>query len=175
MVMTIRTFTELMQYQLEGSDDNTTTVEAVPYYGDKSLLGPAVVSGYYLDGTIGIDIHYADIDADLSKRAVERLEVEVMITYAHELVHALQDAEGRFTADYQSLVMNRRAYLFDPIELEAYCRVDIPNELKIYGSSYTLAEYAKFLKEDYNSMVYMYIRGYGFPIDKYLERGIKEC
>lgn len=166
MVMTVRTFTELMQYQL--SKDPIVDVIAMPH--KEPITGGAVVCGTYHDGEITIDIYHNGLDVDLSKRAVERLEKEVMITYAHELVHSLQDAEGRFTDEYQALVPNRRAYLFDPIELEAYCRVDIPNELMLFGSSYTLAEYAKLLNEDYNALVYQYIRGYGYPIDNYMEQ-----
>ena len=72
--------------------------------------------------------------------------------------------------------VEHKDYLLTPHEVEAYARVDIPNDIRRYGVSPDLQAYARILSEkrmmetQQGITAYDILRFYHAPIDDYLDK-----
>ena len=141
----------------------------------RDLLGTqAIISGDYHDGEINLYLVCNSLDNDLCATQTQELEYEAEKTYAHEYMHLEQDCMGMLAE--VPIDQSHKDYLLTPHEVEAYARVDIPNDIRRYGVSPDLQAYAKLLSEkrmmetQQGITAYDILRFYHTPIDDYLDK-----
>ena len=179
--MRVHTFLEVMQYELTG--------KAEVEYRQTGLVGKnqAAFSGEYDQDTDTIHLYLlaSSLKGKLTKAQTRELEYEAYKARFHEQVH--RDQHRRNIDIGHPLDASRADYLLHPAEVEAYSRVDIPNDLRRYQFSLDLLEYAKILALTPNMMklergltAYSIMCYYQLPIDEYMEeidtkqRGIED-
>jgi hypothetical protein len=171
--MRIKTFLEVMTYELEG--------KALVEYKQTNLVGKdqATFGGEFDTDTGDILLYLlaSSLEGKLTKTQTRELEYEAYKTIYHEQVH--RDQHKRNMTIEHPVKVSRADYLLHPCEVEAYARVDIGNDLKRYGFSLDLLEYAKLLTEDImetekGMTAYSILHYYQLPIDEYLDKLYEE-
>jgi len=168
--MRAQTMMELLQHSFDGLADVEHKKPLQP-----DLLGnQAIVSGDYHDGEITLYLVCNDLNDMLCTTQTQELEYEAEKTYAHEYVHLEQDCNDML-ADVP-LKQTHRDYLLSPHEVEAYARVDIPNDISRYGVSPDLQAYAQILSEkrmmdtEKGMTAFSILCYYEAPINDYLDK-----
>ena len=113
------------------------------------------------------------LSTKLTKAQWEELKYQAIKTYLHELVHHEQAMAGEETS--LEIDLSRAEYLSNITEVEAYARVDIPNDISRYGVSIELQEYAELLTDPDSTIgvskldeVYECLCYFDTPIDNYI-------